>query len=278
MIIGGRAHDFGKFPIDELVSKISIQGYSYVQLALDKALDGIDSSLGKLSPGMANYIRDSFKKKNIQIAVLGCYINPIHPSINERRRQIDRFKEHIRFAKDFGCSIVGTETGSLKVDDINEYDNESESAFETLIQSLSEVVNEAEKFGVIVGIEGGKKQVVTTPQRMRRVLDLIPSNNLQVIYDPSNYLSEGNFKDQDEIIKSAFRLFGDRMVVLHAKDLVLENGKIHTVAAGTGEMNYRLILKLIKENKPFINILLENIREVDMDTSMRFITKTYSKV
>ncbi|MGV8982025.1 sugar phosphate isomerase/epimerase family protein [Clostridium sp.] len=278
MILGGRAHDFGKLPVDELASKVSKQGYSYIQLALSKAIDGIDTSLGKLSPGMANYIRDIFKSENVGIAVLGCYINPIHPDMAERRKQIERFKEHIRFARDFGCSLVGTETGSLKVDNSSEYDNQSESVFETLIQSLKELVKEAEKFGVIVGIEGGKNEVVTTPKKMRRVLDLIPSNNLQVIYDPTNYLSAYNFKNQDEIIKEAFELFGDRMVVLHAKDFVIKNGEISTVAAGSGNLNYELILKLLKEKKPFINILLEDIKEVDMDAGMSFITEIYNRV
>ncbi|WP_253205499.1 sugar phosphate isomerase/epimerase family protein [Clostridium estertheticum] len=278
MIIGGRAHDFGKLPVAQLAAKVSKQGYSYVQLALSKAIYGIDCSFGKLSPGLGNYIRDSFKKENVQIAVLGCYINHIHPDIQKRRVEIDRFKEHIRFARDFGCSIVGTETGTLKVDGLSDYDNESESAFETLIESLKELICEAEKFGVIVGIEGGKNEVVSTPQRMRRVLDLIPSNNLQVIYDPTNYISILNFKDQNDLIKDAFNLFGDRMVILHAKDFVVCDNKINIVAAGMGSLNYELILKLIKQRKPFINILLEDIKEVDMDGSIKFIEQLYNRV
>ncbi|WP_312887363.1 sugar phosphate isomerase/epimerase family protein [Clostridium lacusfryxellense] len=205
-------------------------------------------------------------------------MNHIHPNICERRKGIDRFKEHIRFARDFKCSIVGTETGTLKVDGVRDYDNESEGAFETLTESLKELTTEAEKFVVIVGIEGGKNEVVTSPKKMRRVLDLIPSNNLQVIYDPTNYLSITNFKDQDEIIKDAFNLFRDRIVVMHAKDFVVSNGKIITVAAGKGRLNYKLILKLLKDKKPFINILLEDIKEVDMDESMRFIENVYSRV
>ena len=278
MILGGRAHDFGKFTVEELAAKASKQGYSYIQLALAKAIEGIDSSLGKLSPGLGNYIRDSFKKENVKIAVLGCYINPIHPDLDERRKQLDRFKEHIRFVRDFGCNLVGTETGSLKIGNSLNYDNESEAAFETLIESLRELVEEAEKFGVIVAIEGGKNEVVTTPQRMRRVLDLIPSNNLQVIYDPTNYLTASNLNDQDEIIKEAFELFWDRMVVVHAKDFVIEDGKKIPVAVGAGRLNYELVLKLLKEKKPFINILLEGIKEVDMDASMKFITAVYNRV
>jgi len=278
VILGGRAHDFGKLPVEELAVKISKQGYSYIQLALAKAVAGIDTSLGKLSPGMGNYIRDVFRKENVEIAVLGCYINPIHPSIDERRKDLERFKEHIRFARDFGCSIVGTETGSLKAGGSSDYDNESEEAFETFMESLRDLVSEAEKFGVIVGIEGGKNEVVTTPQRMKRVLDLIPSNNLQVIYDPTNYISPSNWEDQDQIIKEAFELFGDRMVAVHGKDFVVENNIIRTVPAGTGKLNYELILKLLKEKKPYIHILIEDIKEEYMDGAMRFITEVYEKV
>jgi sugar phosphate isomerase/epimerase len=276
-LLGGRAHDFGKQTVEIMAKKVSHKGYSSIQLALAKAIEGIDTSLGKLSPGMAFYIKDTFAKQNVQIAVLGCYINPIHPDIDERRKQLDRFKEHIRFARDFGCSIIGTETGSLKMDDSYKNENESEEAFETLIVSLKELVSEAEKFGVIVGIEGGKNEVLTSPKKMKRALDMIESNNLQVIYDPVNYISISNYENQDNMIKEAFELFGDRIVVVHAKDFVVEDGSIKTTAPGKGDLNYELFLKLVNERKPFVNLLLDEVDERDMEESMKSIRNIYDK-
>jgi len=276
-MLGIRAHDFGKHSVEVMAKKVSERGYSSVQLALLKAIDGIDTSLGKLSPGMAFYIKDTFSKENVQIAVLGCYINPIHPDIEERTKQLNRFKEHIRFARDFGCSVIGTETGSLKVDDFYKNENESEEAFQTLIESLKELVKEAEKFGVIVGIEGGKNEVLTSPKKMKRVLDIIESNNIQVIYDPVNYISMENYENQDNMIKEAFELFGDRIVVVHAKDFLVENGLIKTTAPGKGSLNYELFLKLIKERKPFVNLLLDEVEEKDMEESMKFIRHVYDR-
>ncbi|WP_246599728.1 hypothetical protein [Clostridium lacusfryxellense] len=63
MIIGGRAHDFGKLSLEELTAKVSKQGYTHVQLALDKAIYGIDCSLGKLSPGLGTILEIALKKK-----------------------------------------------------------------------------------------------------------------------------------------------------------------------------------------------------------------------
>lgn len=277
-MLGGRAHDFGMHTVEVMAKKVSKIGYSSIQLALTKAIYGMDFSLGTLSPGMAFYICDTFAKENVHIAVLGCYINPIHPDIDERKSQLDRFKEHIRFARDFSCSVIGTETGSLNMDYSYKNENESEEAFGTLIESLRELVVEAEKFGVIVGIEGGKNEVISSPRKMKRVLDIIISNNLQVIYDPVNYLSVGNYINQDDIIKEAFELFGDRIVIVHAKDFHIVEGTIKTTAPGKGSLNYELLLKFLKARKPFVNILLEDIDETEMEESMKFIRDVYDTV
>lgn len=269
--LGVRAHDFGKLPPEELAAKIAASGATCVQLALSKAIDGIDNDYGRLSPGLANSIGESFRRHGIQIAVLGCYINLIHPDSDERRKLLERFKEHIRFARDFGCSIVGTETGSVNADYSFHPANHSESAFQTLLGSVDDLVNEAEKFGVFVGIEGVAKHVAHTPERVKRLLKVIPSHNLQVIFDPVNLLTPENHHDQDRIIQESFEYFGEKILILHAKDFMIEKEQLRTLPAGRGMLNYKLIARLLKEQKPYINILLEDTTPSDAPQSMAFI-------
>ncbi|HYH04993.1 MAG TPA: TIM barrel protein, partial [Bacillota bacterium] len=177
------------------------------------------------------------------------------------------FKEHLRFTRDFNCSIVGTETGSVMADYSFHPGNHSEGAFQSLTASVAELVAEAEKFGAIVCIEAVAKHVIHTPQRMRRILDTIGSNNLQVIFDPVNLLTVENYQDQDRIIQESFELFGDRMLVLHAKDFIVEDDRIKTVPAGQGLLNYSLLLGLLKQTKPYIYTLLEDTKPEFLDTS-----------
>jgi len=87
-----------------------------------------------------------------------------------------------------------------------------------------------------------------------------------------------NYENQDNMIKEAFELFGDRIVVVHAKDFLVENGLIKTTAPGKGSLNYELFLKLIKERKPFVNLLLDEVEEKDMEESMKFIRHVYDRV
>ena len=149
--------------------------YRPYQLAINKAIAGLDLNPGDLSPGLAFHIGDAFRSARVQIAVLGCYVNPIHPDPATRAMLLDWFKEHLRHARDFGCGIVALESGSLNADDSSHPGNHGEDAFQQSLASLSELVREAERFGVVVGIEGVASHVISTPVKMRRMFDAIAS-------------------------------------------------------------------------------------------------------
>lgn len=148
-----------------------------MQLAPAKAVAGIDTGPGRLSPGLARHIGGAFEARGIALAVLGCYINLAHPDPAARARLLDVFREHLRCARDFGTSIVGTETGSVNADYSPHPANHGEEALHISIASVAALVAEAEKFGVLVGIEGVAEHTVSTPSRMRRVLDAVGSRN-----------------------------------------------------------------------------------------------------
>lgn len=277
MRIGVRCHDVIHSNLKELSEKVGEKNLKGVQLALKKIKTGFDMNKAYITPGMAKTFRDAFGKNGISISVLGCYINLAHPDDSELNKLLTYFKEHIRFARDFGCSIVGTETGALNKEYVYTPENNTEEAFQRTLSSIKVLVKEAEKFGVIIGIEPVTKHVINTPERTRRALDSIKSNNLQVIFDPVNLLDENNYKRQDEIIKKAFELFEDRIVIIHAKDFVIEDNKAKVVPIGTGLLNYPLVISLIKEKNPYIEILLENSTAQDIDNSIVYLNKLYNE-
>ncbi len=273
MNIGVRAHDVGKMPVKELAKAVAEKNCSYVHLALQKAVTDYDFSAGKLNPGMAKMIREAFHREGVLISVLGCYINPIHPDLQIRRDSLERFKEHIRFARDFGCSIVATETGSLNSDGSYHPENNSPKAFNILVDSVKELVCEAEKFGVFVCLEGVTIHTVSTPDIMKRVIDLIPSNNLQVLFDPANLLNAANINHQREIIQEAFQLYGDRIIMVHAKDFIFENGSKKSVPIGEGMLDYPFLLQMLCRRKPGIEIIMEDTRAEWIEQGIKYLEK-----
>ena len=275
--IGVRAHDFGVLPAGELAEKIAAKNMVCAQLAPGKAIAGLNLKPGILNPGLAFEIGQAFHKHGVQIAVLGCYVNPIHPDLATRKSLLGLFKEHLRCARDFGNGLVALETGSVNADYSPHPENHSERAFQHSLASIAELVAEAEQCGVIVGIEGVASHPVSTPQKMRRMLDAVGSKNLQVVFDPVNLLSLENYHDQERIISESFELFGDRIVAIHAKDFVVEDGQFRFARAGLGKLRHDLVMRFAVQQKPGISILLEDTNEQTAQDSRQFLRQVAEK-
>ncbi len=270
-MIGIRAHDIGKMRVSQLAKAVADKGCSCVHLALQKAITDFDFSAGKLNPGLAKTIREAFGHEGVHISVLGCYINPIHPDLQVRRACLEKFKEYIRFVRDFGCGIVATETGSLNADGSYHVDNSSPKTIEILVESVKELVHEAEKFGVFVCLEGATVHTVSSSAIMKHVIDRVQSNNLQVLFDPANLLNASNISRQQEVIMEAFKLYGDKIIAVHAKDFILENADKKSVPIGKGLLDYPFLMKMLRSWKPGIEILMEDTRPEWIEQSKKTI-------
>lgn len=258
MQLGIRLHDIKKAPLEERLSIAHEQGFACGHLALSKVISEYPVDDGALTPGYALYLKKLFAKNELDIAVLGCYLNLANPNPESLDKIRKRYLTHIRFASLLDVGVVGTETGAVNEEYKFEEKNHSEEALDIFIHNVRPVVEYAEKMGVIFAIEPVYKHIVCNPKRARRVLDEINSPNLQIIFDPVNLLDISNYKNRDEIIGEAMELLGDDIAMIHIKDFVVEDGKLVSVAAGTGEMDYTKIMKFIRERKPYVHVTLEN--------------------
>ena len=271
MRIGVRAHDFPKLPAEELARRIAAKGMASVQLAPNKALQGVSLKPGDLTPELAARVGGAFSKHGVRIAVLGCYVNPIHPDSARRAELLAWFKEHIRVCRDFGCSLVALETGSVNADYSYNPANAGVEALEALVTSIAELAEEAERFGVAVGVEGVAKHVANTPARVRALLDAVRSPSVKVVFDPVNLICSDNWMDQARVIGQSLELFGDRISVIHSKDFVMENGIPRTVRTGQGLLDYGPLVRWLKESKPLMDVLLEGASEDTVEECARYL-------
>ena len=258
MRLGIRLHDTQSLPLPERLEVVNKQGFSCVHLALSKVIKENSVAPEALTPGYAMYLKRLFDSQQLDIAVLGCYLNLANPNPDKLKEIVEKYKAHIRFASILGCGVVGTETGAPNEEYKYEPACHSEEALELFIKNLRPIVEYAEKMGVIFAIEPVWKHIVCNPKRARRVLDEINSPNLQIILDPVNLLDISNYKDQVAIVEEAIDVLGKDVAVVHIKDYVVKDGKLDSVAAGTGMMDYSAIMKFIKDRKPYIHTTLEN--------------------
>ncbi|OXM16284.1 sugar phosphate isomerase/epimerase family protein [Paenibacillus herberti] len=265
MNIGILSSSFGVKTLHELTLAMSQYGFRTTQVNL-KWIRDIDSSPGKLSTGLANHVAEAFELHGIRIPSLGCYTNLIHPDVEERNRGIRRIKEHIRFSRDFGSSSVATETGTLNIE--NQFEghagNQSEDNWNLLTDIVSELLEEAEKWGVHLALEGFTKNVIDTTERMQRMLEKYPTSNLGIVMDPCNFIDEANMDQQESVMDDAFERLGEHILLAHAKDFLIYEGKMVQPAAGTGLLNYPHYLEHLLRSKPHVHIYLEHVHEDQM--------------
>ena len=285
MRIGIRAHDVKYAPLEELIPNIKAQGFHCMHIALNKSIKEFKPGLETMTPGLAMYMKELSTKNKVDIAVLGCYKNLCNPDEEEHKKIVEQYVKHIQFASILGCGVVGTETGAVNTEYKYEPANHSEEALELFIKNLKPIVKVAEQFGVILAIEPVWKHIVYTVERARRVLDEINSPNLQIIFDPVNLLCFDNLDEQDLIIEKAFDLLGKDIAVVHCKDYQVEGENLISVAAGkgigkdgkAGGLNYPLLIKKIKEHKPFVHCTLENTIPENAVETREFMEKLYAE-
>ena len=245
MNIGIRLHDTLPGNLKERLAFARAQGFSCAHVALSKVLDNF--SMGeapeKLTDEYALRVRQDFDESGLECAVLGCYLNLADPDPEHRARTQEIYKAHLRFAAKIGARVVGTETNANPESRFADPAPQSEEAFRLWLDSLRPVVRCAEETGAVLAVEPVWYHIISTPERAARMLEELPSDNLQIILDAVNLISPEQADRAEEIIKNAVSLLGDRVRILHMKDFVISpEGKMKACACGMGAMRYEQLL------------------------------------
>lgn len=281
--LGIRLHDVNTASLEEKTmearaEKAKQEGFSCVHLAYQKVISGVSFDDAALNEGLACYTKRVFQEQKLDIAVLGCYLNLAHPDPAELAKIKSKYFGHLRVAALAGCSVVGTETGAPNAQYKLDANTHSREALDTFIRNLAEVVERAEHWGVSMAIEPVWNHIVYNADRAVEVLKAIQSPNLRIILDPVNLLCMENADNREAIFQDAFEKLCDHIAVVHLKDFVRRDGKLVSVAAGTGEMNYENILRFVKARKPFIQATLENTTNDNAVQSRELIERVYQQV
>ena len=284
MQIGIRLHDVNtglaaEFQtMEKRAEKAREEGFSCVHLAFSKVIKGAVFDDCALNEGLAMYSKRVFARNELDVAVLGCYLNLAHPDPEKLRDIQSRYFGHIRVAALMGAGVVGTETGAPNPEYKMDANTHTDEALETFIRGLAPVVECAEHYGVTVAIEPVWKHIVYNADRAVKVLGAIASPNLRIIFDPVNLLYPGNIAERESVIADAIEKLGDRIAVVHLKDFVPAGDDLKSIAAGTGEMDYKQILRFVKQRKPYIQATLENTTNENAVSSRQLLERIYEGV
>lgn len=272
MKLGIRAHDLGRLPAQQLIESLKDHHFHFIQLVLAKAIESDQPQLLIDNELFIKELSQALKSNEIEVAMLGAYFNPVHSNKKKVAQTVDYFKKHLKMAKQFHTTLVGTETGSYNDDQWTFHEkNSSEEAFLEVKKVFSELLPVAKEEGIYLAIEPAYQHVISSPQRLRRLLDELNHDHIRVTFDLFNLLSIHTYQNQHAIVDEMIELFNEDIRVIHAKDFIIENGTLKQVAPGQGLLDYPYLLEKISQLPTDPIIIFEGVVGEDIQRSTTFL-------
>lgn len=287
--LGFRAHDFGKFKTSgELATTVaSFRQNSCLHFAPYKALEDVPKPL---TSDWAQAVQKNFDKAGIRVAILGCYINPVHPDPEKRESQLQVFENGLDLAHELKNPIVATETGSLNAKNVRCEDTWTDKNFSIFLNLIERLLNRAVKNNVTMAIEAvADKNTIDTPQRMLKVMQTFESPNLRVLFDAVNILPIKGVEDYQAYYDEAVSMLAPYICAMHLKDFVWADAlsefpfakgpvKNGSIPIGEGLMPWNTIFNIYRKyGVDKVPMTLENFNPATLKRSLEFVENTYAQ-
>jgi len=218
--------------------------------------------------------RVEIEKRGMVISALGGPANMVDPDEEKRQEAIERLKSLIGACDAIGTSVIATCTGSRDPENMwrKHPDNESDEAWQVLLNTLEQVLPVAEAAGVTIAFEPEINNVASTVQKSRRLIDEVSSPNLKVVMDAANIFGEDDLSRMKEVLNEAFDLLGDHVAIAHGKDLD-HGGDAGHLAAGTGKLDYAHYVSLLCALPFDVPVILHGLKEDQVDESVAMLRR-----
>ena len=103
------------------------------------------------------------------------------------------------------------------------------------------------------------KNVLKTQSQLLGLLERFPTQHLQVVCDPYNYLSAHLVPAQERATAELLDRFEARFVAAHLKDVAPGGAETATPELGTGVFAQRPYLEFLRDRRPDLDLVVEHL-------------------
>lgn len=275
MNIGIFSKTYENCTLEETFQKLNKDGIYHTQFNFASA--GLSPLPTTISEEIIEDIKSLSKKYGITLDILTGTFNMIDSDINARNKAIAQFELQCKAAHDLHIPIVSLCTGSRNPESKWKWhdDNLKEDAWMDLIDTTKQIIQFAEKYNVILGVETEASNIINTADKARQYLDEINSPYLKIIMDGANLFHPGQKQPMKETLDNAFKLLGKDIVIAHAKDFSYD-GSLKFVAAGEGELDFAYFIHLLHQVGYDGSIIMHGLSEQQIPSSKQFLERILS--
>lgn len=256
--------------LEETFQRMTAHGIYHTQFNLSNA--GLPTLPEAVSEETLQRIRKTAAAYQVKLDALSGTFNMIDPDEEKRKAGIRQFEEQCRIAKALDIPVVTLCTGSKHPSDKWAWHEENlkETSWADLMRTTEQILNAAEAYDVILGVETETNNIVNTPERARKYLDESGSDRLKIIMDGANLFLPDQVSDMKNVLDEAFELLGKDIVLAHAKDFACD-GVISIVAVGAGVMDFPYYEELLEKYGYHGPLIMHGMSETQIPESCRFL-------
>ena len=256
------------YPAALLFEKMKERGFEAVQFAFssisetDFVPDGLIEIPADIPVSAIRAVTANSEACGIPVEVINGTFNMAHPDRAVREEGIRRFEILCRAAAELGAKYISLCSGTRNADHLwsPHPDNDTQEAWNDMLNTVSRCTKIAETYGITLAVESEASNIISTPERARRLMDTVGSPNLKMILDCANLFHAGEAHKENvrEILEHAFALYGNDIVLAHGKD-IREGDGIDFCGTGLGIVDFAYTAALLEQYDFTGNMFLHGI-------------------
>lgn len=269
MKLGIFANTFSNGSLEDLFQAIVTKGITAVHFNMSCA--GLNSLPETIPDGLPEYIRDLTGLYGIELVGLSATCNLIHPDPETREQGFRSITALAKAAAIMGVEMLSLCTGTRNARDKWTWhpENKSKASWQLLLHSMERVLDITEPYGLFLGVEPERENIVRTPGLARQLMDELGEARVRVILDPANLFSTAlSAREVARRVAYATELLGDRVVQAHAKDRTLEG---QVVRAGLGAVDFHMFIHSLKVIGHEVPLVMHGLHEREVEEAGAYL-------
>ena len=210
--------------------------------------------------------RQAFEAHDIMIAEVGFWRNMLDTDEPARRANRRSMAEALAVAEELGARCAVNLCGSYCRGDSGTHTarNFSQEAFDEAVQMARSFIDEVKPRRAFLAYEIFPFNVVDSPQGIARLVQAVDRKQFGVHLDLANLINGPRaYWTSGDIMRECIRLFGDRIVSAHAKDIRMKTPSISVileeVIAGTGMLDIAACLRELNQLPRVVPYMMEHL-------------------
>jgi sugar phosphate isomerase/epimerase len=256
---------------DPLTVLTEVRAAGFASVQYNMVCSGLESMPAVIAPEAVAAVAAAARETGLAVCAISGTYNMAHPDPKVRARGLRRLEVLASASSAMGCGLITLCTGTR--DPIDQWsfhrDNSGAEAWRDLVLEMEKAMHVAERFGLRLGIEPERANIVDSAARARRLIDEIGSPALSVVIDPANLFERVGLAEQHKIIAGAIDLLGDRIALAHAKDRTA-TGVV--TAVGTGVLDFSWYIERLRAIGFAGDIVTHGLRASEASAVARFLS------